>query len=424
MLQRINSFIRRHLTNIKYRLYWSIASLPFIRRIDPDKVFAAAFNGMKYGDNPAYIIETLKKLRPQIRVIWVRRANVDFDVPEYVETVEKYSFKFFWHMKTARVLIYSHGWETMFSKRPGQFLLNTWHGGLGIKKVAFDNIHRRDPGEVRRIREEVSPSDLVISNSTHLSRIYRSAFFYQGPIWECGYPKTDLLFADRAEPRQVLREKLALPLDQKLLIYVPTYRSYLKSQKFQATHLWPYDLDFDLLRNTLEKRFGGHWTILARKPPVMNDAYSASYNVQTIGKGDSLDVTDIPDIQRLLMGCDACISDYSSVIFDAALLKMPCFTYANDEDWYAAAQGMYYRLEELPFPSAQTNQGLEEIILRFDESAYQEKLKDFLENRVGLHETGHATSEIAGFVNDIMAGKEVELRDISMLFQPSHQVIH
>ncbi len=421
MLQRIKGFIQRHLTNIKYRLYWAIASLPFIRRIDPDKVFAASFNGMKYGDNPAYIIEALKKLRPQIRVIWVRRANVNFKVPEYVETVEKYSFMFFWHMKTARVLIYSHGWENLFSKRPGQFLLNTWHGGLGIKKIAYDNEHRRSAAEIKRVREEVAPSDLVISNSAHLSRIYRSAFFYQGPIWECGYPKTDLLFADRKNARETLRNDLRLSPDEKLLIYVPTYRSYLKTEKFLETHRWPYDLDFNCVKKAMEKRFGGKWTILTRKHPVMNDFYNASYNVPTIGKGESIDVTSVPDIQLLLMGCDACISDFSSVIFDAALLKLPCFTYANDENWYAKAQGMYYHLEELPFPSAQTNQEMEEKILQFDESAYWDCLNDFLENRVGLHETGHATSKIAGFVNDIMAGKEVELCDISMLFQPTHQ---
>ena len=39
--------------------------------------------------------------------------------------------------------------------------------------------------------------DVFISNSLHLSKLYRSAFNYTGPIFNCGYPKNDCLFGDR-----------------------------------------------------------------------------------------------------------------------------------------------------------------------------------------------------------------------------------
>ena len=70
-----------------------------------------------------------------------------------------------------------------FAKRKGQLYVETWHGGLGIKKVRGDII-----GKVATVRKKTllknasDMADVFISNSDHLSVIYRRAFQFHGPI--------------------------------------------------------------------------------------------------------------------------------------------------------------------------------------------------------------------------------------------------
>ena len=54
-------------------------------------------------------------------------------------------------------------------------------------------------------------------------------------------------------------------------------------------------------------------------------------------------------IQELLVASDILITDYSSTMFEFALLKKPCFLYTPDAKSYD--RGFYFPIEDLPFPS-------------------------------------------------------------------------
>ena len=97
------------------------------------------------------------------------------------------------------------------------------------------------------------------------------------------------------------------------------------------------------------------------------------------------------------MASDACISDYSSCIFDAALFGMPCFTFANDFEEYKGDRGVYFEMEDLPFPYAKNVEELHYNILHFDKEQYDADWKAFVET-VGLKETGHAGRDIAEYI--------------------------
>ncbi len=102
------------------------------------------------------------------------------------------------------------------------------------------------------------------------------------------------------------------------------------------------------------------------------------------------------------MATDVMISDYSSVIFDAAMRRIPCFTYATDFEQYKKEErGVYYEMEELPFPYATNNDELEQNILSFDEKEYLRRWDAFCV-RMGLNETGHAAADIAGKIMEFI----------------------
>ena len=245
-------------------------------------------------------------------------------------------------------------------------------------------------------------ADVYISNSDHLSVIYRRAFRFHGPIWKCGYPKNDMLVRNCSEEGAQARRELGIPSGNKLLLYAPTWR--LSFEKNRQVDMAVYDLDLLRLQRVLTERFGGDWTVAIRFHPNLRP-FTQDYRQTHSGV---LDVTDYPDMPRLLMATDVMVSDYSSCIFDAALRRIPCFTYATDFEQYKNEErGVYYDMEELPFPYARNNEEMERNVRAFDSEAFLRKWDAFAE-RMGLHETGHAARDIAEKINDYMDGKAVQ----------------
>jgi CDP-ribitol ribitolphosphotransferase len=62
-----------------------------------------------------------------------------------------------------------------------------------------------------------------------------------------------------------------------------------------------------------------------------------------------VDVTNEPDLSEILRRCDCVITDYSSLMLDAAALDIPVFLYTFDYDGYMSCdRGFYVDLREMP----------------------------------------------------------------------------
>ena len=388
--------------------YWLAGICYYIFRLLPlqDKVVASAFRGRRYGDNPKFIVEELHRLNPEVDIVWLKNRHFSYELPPYIRTVSFYHhIQKAYELATARVWVYSHRLEGNIRKRKGQLFIETWHGGLGIKKIEGgtprDTLGERDKTE---LGNTVKLADLFISNSDHLSGIYRRAFQYTGPIWKCGYPKNDILFREHNSIRHKVRMTYGLSDDVKIMLYAPTFRDSFEQGGFDSR---PYEIDLERVRNALSERFGGQWRILLRWHPVMaekmeKNGFGISENVN--------DATEYPDMQELIVASDAFVSDYSSCIFDAALNGIPSYIYAADFDEYAGERGTYYSLEELPFPYAEDNDEMVANILAYDEEKYKKRWDDF-SKRTGLFETGHAGNDIARLIHEFLSDNGISVFD-------------
>ena len=383
----------------------TIVCLFYLLRIFPikkNKVLACVSGGRRYDDNQKYIMEELHKLIPDLDIVWVKEPKYEYELPAWIRPVKWRSWQWLYEYATAKIWTSNGGVPDFFAKRKGQLYVETWHGGLGIKKVRGDII-----GEVAAVRKTTllkNASDMAnvyISNSDHLSVIYRRAFKYHGPIWKCGYPKNDMLVQNNPEKGMKARKDLGIPSNHKVLLYAPTWR--LRFTQEQHIDMNVYDLDIQRLKKTLTNKFGGEWTMLIRFHPSLR-LYAKGYQET---HPEVKDVTDYQDMQRLLMATDVMISDYSSCIFDAAMRRIPCFTYATDFQQYKYEEcGVYYEMEELPFPYARNNDELEQNVKAFDMEDYLKKWDAFTV-RMGLNETGHAAKDIAEKMADFLNGKTV-----------------
>jgi CDP-glycerol glycerophosphotransferase len=378
----------------------TIVLVYYICRLFPlqDKVIASSFIGRKYGDNPQFILEKLIEMNSNLDLVWVKDNTYDYALPKSVRAISYHNqIRKAYEYATAKVWIDTHKLESYVRKRKGQLFIETWHGGLGIKKIDADvEKFRKNKRIMKNTHNTAQMADIFISNSDHLTNVYRSAFEYQGKVWKCGYPKNDIMFSSPDAARDKVRKYYRLTSDKKLLIYAPTFRDFFWQRGFR---MQPYDIDYERIRSAFVNKFGGEWYILVKFHP------SFINQIDFVGNRDKgiINATKYPDMQEFILACDAFISDYSSCIFDAALRGVPCFVYANDFEEYKEERGVYYELDELPFPYAEDSEELSENIYGFDYDEYLKRWERF-KVRTGLCETGHAASDIAYVINEYIMG--------------------
>ena len=395
----VHHFIDRACFTTSTPVYYFCRLLPL-----QDKIVGSTFWGRKYGDNTKFVLEELHRTSPATEIVWIRNFKYKYDIPDYMKAVSHFAhWRKAYEYATAKVWIDTHRFPGNARKRKGQLVIETWHGGLGIKKIDGDVPKFR---AMKRVMDEVRKTsqlaDLFISNSGHLTKIYRTAFDYTGKVWKVGYPKNDSLFEDRAPFRKKIRDTYGIPQDTKILLYAPTFRDSFNETGFDRS---AFDIDFDKLQDALQGRFGGSWKILVRWHPVMANKMG---DIAKVYGNAIIDATRYPDMQELIMATDAMLSDYSSGIFDAAMLNMPCFVFATDFEEYKKDRGVYYELEDLPFPCARNNDELIGCVKNFDEAQGRARWEQFTV-KTGLHETGHAAKDIAGLIAEFIKGNRAPL---------------
>lgn len=373
----------------------------YLFRIFPlqNKIVFSCFHGMSCDGNPRYISNFLLKERKDIKQVWINRKNNNFDLNSSIKVVEWGSIRMIYEMATAKIWIDSHNKPTWIRKRKNQFYIETWHGGLGMKKIEADTEKNYPLKVVKSIKHNSSMADLFVSNSTHLTNIYKRAFWYEGPILESGFPKNDIFYASKEkldEIRTKVLNKLNIPLDKKVVLYAPTFRD---EQKLDV-----YDIDFKKLKKNLDNKFNEDFVVLFRLHPIMR---SLSKDFGKLYK-EIIDASYYDDMQELIIATDIFITDYSSGIFDFASLRRPGFLYAKDIEDYEKERGLYFDLHDMPFPLAQNNEELEKNIMEFDYDKYKEDLEEFFV-KMGLKDNENSVKKISVVIEKYIDTGKIEL---------------
>lgn len=334
------------------------------------RVVFSNFSGKRYGDNPKYISEKFHEMYPDYELIWLEKAGYHIEAPDYVTIVRWGSFRMITSLLTSKVWVDSHLKPLWCPKRKKQFYIETWHGGLGFKKIEKDVEDKMDKISIAASKHNTKLVDLLISNSEWLSDIYRRAFWgYDGEILLCGYPKEEVFYHVNPSVFSEVRSYFGIAKDVKLALYAPT---------FCETH--PEGgpnfkkLDYEKLVAALEEKTGTPWVIIVRLHPL--DIKMAEHAIDYTDK--IINGSDYPGMQELTMASDLFITDYSSGIFDYAYMEKPGFLFAPDRKNYEEERGVYLSLENTPFPFAESTERLVDNVLSFDEEAYVSGLCDFM----------------------------------------------
>lgn len=368
--------------------------------IVPDKLVFLSYSGKGYLDHGKYITEEILRQRLTWEIVWLVN-DPGTVVPEGVRLVDyKDRQSAIYELSTAKVWISNTDLPLYVSKKRGQVYIQTKHWtGVTLKKFYLDSKYiRRNKIQKFSWKHNGRMTDFIITGSRFDSKACRRGFRPKGKCIELGSARCDALFYPKRDKEDILKE-LGLESGAHILIYAPTYR--FKWQDKNYDYVKPqYDLDYQMLTASLERKFGGRWYILLRLHPGIREEAESAFDVKNV-----FDISLYEDIQTLLGMCDILISDYSSIMFEPAYVRKPVFLFATDIDEYLCQDyDMLIDIHGLPFPLAESNAELSKRIEEFDYEQYKSRLEKFLSG-FKIREDGHACERIVDFLkNRIISG--------------------
>lgn len=346
--------------------------------------------GKQYSDSPRAIFEELRRRKVPITPIWSYAGERPEGFPQDVELVRRWSWRYLRALAQAEFWIDNQGYPLRLAKRPETTYIQTWHGSA-LKRMGFDEpAHRMlSEQEQRSYQQALDRFDHFVVRSEHdvrtLARAYRIP---EEKLLRTGYPRNDALVRVREGaplPPEARRtaERLGIEPGRRVLLYAPTFRAHPDGRV--RDFAFPFDVE------DFAARFGDDCTLLVRAH------YLNRLTLPPSVAGRVIDVSAEPDITPLMLLADALITDYSSVMFDYALLQRPIVFYAHDWEEYAEdTRGTYFDLlAEAPGPVPRTEEELFAAIgdLNTVRTTYEARLKEFVD-KYGEYDRGDAAAQI------------------------------
>ena len=336
--------------------------------IQKKKVYLTNINGRGFADNQKYIAQELLGRNNGYQLVWLLQNTKEQKLPKEIKPVKIGTIKEIYHMATSQFWINNVRFNQYFRKRKGQYYIQTWHAGLGFKRIEKDVEDTLSKEYIQMAKTDSKAIDLIVSNGPFMTNHFKRIFWYNGEFLEKGHPRNDIFYTAGEKEKKKIYQALGIPAHKKTVLYAPTFRS--------DYGLSAYDMDYERVLKVLSEKFGGEWVLLVRLHPNLFDKFDA-LNL----KGENIiNASSYSDMQELLFASDVMITDFTSAMFEFAIMDKPCFLYASDLEEYMKERGLI-TLDEVPFPKTDTNDGLEKIIKEYEKESYLEKVHEFMADK-------------------------------------------
>ncbi|WP_149829953.1 bifunctional glycosyltransferase/CDP-glycerol:glycerophosphate glycerophosphotransferase [Streptomyces tailanensis] len=330
----------------KIRLYHEVfLRMPVHKRL----VVFESHLGRQYSDSPRAIYEEMRRQGLDFEAVWSYSGKPD-GFPSDATLVRRWSLPYLRALARAEFWIDNQSYPLKLTKRPGTAYLQTWHGSA-LKRMGFD-----EPGWKLKSRAEQAEQQRTLDRFDHflirsehdvhtLAKAFRLS---EKTLLRVGYPRNDELVQARgATERPPLAAELGIPANKKILLYAPTFRHHGQRR---------FSLPFDVER--FAETFGDEYVLLVRAHYLNHVVLPPSV------RGRVIDVSAHHDVTPVLALADALITDYSSVMFDYALLDRPMLFFTYDyEEYVHEGRGTYFDLlERAPGPVVRTEDELHALL--------------------------------------------------------------
>jgi CDP-glycerol glycerophosphotransferase len=295
--------------------------------IDDRLAVYAAYWYRGYACNPAAIHAAAARLAPSVRGLWVVDRKEAATMPPGVSYVVTGTLRYYRALARAHWLINNVNFPDFVVKRPGSVHLQTHHGTpvkvMGLDQGGFPvGLGNLDLGDLLR---RCDRWDLSLSANAHSTEVWSREYPCRYETLEYGYPRNDRLALAHMSDVDAARAGLEIPAWATVVLYAPTFREY--DLRFHP----PLDVE------ELAEELGPDYLVLQR-------AHYFYGGVREPYHPRVRDVTAYPDVEDLLLATDVLVTDYSSVMFDYAVLDRPIVLFTPDWDAYRRTRGVTFDL--------------------------------------------------------------------------------
>ena len=343
--RRLSRLLRRRALRFYYRLQRQAP-------IQPDLAVFAAYWYRGYACNPRAIYEKLRELLPGTRGVWIVDRKHASSFPPSVPHVISGTKAYYRLLARAKYFVNNVNFPNDVVKRAGTIHVQTHHGtplktmGLDLRK-AFVASKRMN---FDRLLERVSRWDYMVSSNPFSTAIWERVMPGDYETLEVGYPRNDVLVTASESDAARTRNELGIGGGKRTILFAPTHREYRPEYVPTA--------DVGRLADELGKDF----VVLVRTHYFYADGSRKDAEDARV-----LDVSDHPSIEELYLAADVLITDYSSIMFDYAVLDRPIVIHAPDWEEYRRLRGTYFDL--LAEPPGVVTTSDEELVAAFRSGA-------------------------------------------------------
>ena len=277
----------------------------------------------------------------------------NIEIKTVLDTKESFisCFKYGYYLASSKVILIDDYIRSVYEirKRKDNYLIQVWHACGAFKAFGFSRLSKE--GCWSQDSRSHRTYDYCLVSSRKVAKHYAEAFGMNvDRVIATGVPRTDIFF-DEAYKREI-RAKIfsTYPMlkDKKVILFAPTFRGSSKKEGNYPHYRFDYKKIFE--------SFGDEYRIIIKHHPHVNNKPV----IEKEYKDRVIDLSKNEELNELLFVTDILITDYSSVIFEAALLDIPMLFYAFDLDEYISRRGFY--CEYISFIPGKLVENMDEII--------------------------------------------------------------
>ena len=364
------------MTRLEYRLSaavlrvlgWLFSRFPFHR----DRVVLATARTSRLDGNLLHLHGAIRRLRPGLDCALVLEPY-SYGLAgklRYAATLIRGMYL----LRTSRVVVVDNAYLPVHvaPHRRGTEVVQVWHAEGALKRFGADTIRPLDEPERTFLHRHY---DWVVTSGDASREAWSRAL--RTPVdrvLALGSPRTDLFFDDAARAAAKARVLAAHPAlgGRRVILYAPTFRGRGRGKRPGA------GLDAARLRAALPASD----VLVLKTHPNLDPTL-------VVTGGFDVVVDRGVDLNELLVATDVLVTDYSSSIFDFALLRRPMVLLVDDLAAYERDPGLYidYRTEMIGTQVADTDGVIAAILAdAFDLDAYDV----FIRRHLGASD-GHAS---------------------------------
>ncbi len=298
----------------------------FIKR-DPKLILFSSFAGKKFNDSPKVLFEKIRDDNrfKNYKLVWAFVEPEKFNV-QGMDKVKIDTLSYFKTALKSGIWICSVNIERGLSFKPQKTIyINTWHGA-GTKKIGNACNGRKD--------YDLSSVDMMLVQSDFEREIFLRDFqAREDAICKIGFPRNDELFHITDEKRKSLRKQFNIPDGKKVILYAPTWRDSKDGGL-------SYTVEPPINMNKWRKRFADDYVMLFRM-------HTFTTKFDMVYDDFARDTSSYDNLNHVLAITDVLITDYSTIVYDSAVARIPFICFGFDYERYNEERGFYFDLNEV-----------------------------------------------------------------------------